>query len=479
MKKFDMVVIGGGVGGLVTASGAAQLGARVALVEKEKSLGGDCLHWGCVPTKRLVESARVATMARRAAEFGVEFDGAPRVNFAKVMEGVRSTQKTIARHDDPERFRKMGVEVIFGLGRFVDSRTFEVNGEKLHGKKFLICTGSSPAMPPIPGLKETGALTNVTALDLTELPASITVLGAGPIGMEFAQVFHRLGAKVTIIKKYDQILPKEELELSNALEKILTDEGIEMHICKEVLEVKREGSKKVLSARCSTGDSVFSSDELMIAIGRSPNVGGLDLEAAGVEYDGRKGIKINSRLQTSVSHIYACGDVAGPFPFTHMAEYQAGLVITNALFPLYNRSADYRVVPWVTYVDPELGRVGMTELEAVAKYGAQNVKVYRFRFEDVDRAVIAGEGHGMIKLVCDKKQRILGAHVLGHHAGELIHEYVLAMKLKAPITSISKTVHVYPTLSQAVKRAADQYYREKLFTGWLPKFTKWLIRRSG
>ena len=478
MKKYDLVIIGGGVGGLVAASGASQLGARVAMVEKEKSLGGDCLHWGCVPTKRLVHSAKVATLARRGMEFGLEGGDAIRVNFPKVMEGVRRTQSIIAKHDDPERFRKMGVDVIFGTGRFLDSHTFEVNGEKLSGKKFLITTGSSPVILPIPGLKEAGTLTNITALQLETLPESITALGAGPIGMEFAQIFSRLGSKVTIIEKYDQILPKEEKELSDELEKILTDEGIVIHTCTEVTDVRREGTKKVLAASCPTGDKVVTSDEILIAIGRSPNVEGLNLEGAGVKYDKRKGIAVDLTMRTSVKHIYACGDVSGPYPFTHMAEYQAGLVLANALFPLVSRKADYRVVPWVTYVDPDLARVGLTETEAYEKYGKSNVKVYRFKFSEVDRAVIEGEGHGMIKLVCDKKLRLLGAHMLGPHAGELIHEYVLAMKLKAPITAISQTIHVYPTVAQAVKRACDQYYREKLFSGWLPKFTRWIIRRS-
>jgi dihydrolipoamide dehydrogenase len=476
MKKFDFVIIGGGVGGLVAASGASQLGARVAMVEKEKSLGGDCLHWGCVPTKRLVHSAKVASLARRGIEFGVEGGDATRVNFQKVMEGKRRVQSIIGKHDSPERFRKMGVDVIFGEGRFLDSHTFEVNGEKLSGKKFLIVTGSGPVILPIPGLKETGVLTNVTALELESLPESITVLGAGPIGMEFAQVFSRLGSKVTVIEKFDQILPKEEKELSDELEKILVEEGIEIHTCTEVTSVRREGDMKLLMATCSMGDEVISSREVLIAIGRSPNVEGLNLEAAGVKYDKRRGIPVDLTMRTNVKHIYACGDVAGPFPFTHMAEYQAGIVLANALFPLVRRKADYRVVPWVTYVDPELARVGLTELEANEKYGKTNVKVYRFRFSEVDRAVIEGEGHGIIKLVCDRKLRLLGAHILGPHAGELIHEYVLAMKLKAPITAISQTIHVYPTVSQAVKRACDQYYREKLFTGWFPKVAKWLIR---
>ncbi|MBI5587924.1 MAG: mercuric reductase [Deltaproteobacteria bacterium] len=474
MKKFDLVIIGGGVGGLVSASGAAQLGARVALVDSV-SLGGDCLRTGCVPTKRLIYSAKVASLMKRAAEFGLE--GEPlRVNFQKVMQGMRDIQAEIGKNDDPERFRKMGVEVMFGQGQFIDPHTFEVNGERLHGRKFIIATGSRPVILPIPGLKESGVLTNETALTLERLPQSIAILGAGPIGIEFAQVFSRLGSKVTVIEKMGQILPREDKELSDALSGILVAEGIKIDVCTEIKEVRRDGKKKSISAGCPTGDKAYEVDEIMIAIGRAPNVEGLGLEAAGVEYDGKKGIKVDAALRTSQRHIYACGDVVGHYAFTHVAEYHAGIALSNALFPFMKRKVDYRVVPWTTFSDPELARVGLTENEAKEKYGANAVHTYRFHFKDVDRAVIEGEGHGLIKLICDKKSRLLGAHILGPYSGELIHEYALAMKENLPITRISRNMHVYPTVSQSVKRAADQYYKERLFTGWFPRFARWLIR---
>lgn len=473
MDKFDIVIIGGGVGGLVTASGAAQLGARVALVDKT-DLGGDCLHHGCVPTKRLVHSAKIASLSRRFDEFGLEGES-PRVNFSKVMENMRRVQDKIAINDDPDRFRKMGVEVIFGSGQFIDSHTFEVNGKRISGRRFLIATGSSPVVLPIPGLKDINPLTNVTALELNELPESIAILGAGPIGMEFAQVFLRLGSKVTVIEKMGQILPREDKELSDTLEEILTEEGIQIATCTEVKEVKSEGDKKIIEAICPTGNKTFKVDQIMIAIGRSPNVKGLNLEAAGVKYEERSGIKVDETMRTNVKHIFACGDVAGPYAFTHVAEYQAGIVISNSLFPFMKRKVDYRVIPWVTYTDPELGRVGLTEAEAKEKYGASNISVFRFKFSEVDRSIIEGEGHGLIKIVVNKKKRILGAHLLGPHSGELLHEFVLAMKENLPITSISQTIHVYPTTSQAVKRVCDQYYKEKLFTGSFPKIAKTII----
>lgn len=476
MERYDLVVIGGGVGGLVTASGAAQFGAKVALVEKE-TLGGDCLHWGCVPTKRLVQSAKAASLFRRSEEFGIEKDGF-RVNFKKVMDGMRAVQAQIGKNDAPERFQKMGIEVIFGSGKFLDPRTFEVNGRKLTGRKFLIATGSRPVVLPIPGLEESKPLTNITALQLDTLPKSMVILGAGPIGLEFAQVFARLGTKVTIVEKMGQILPREDKEMADALEPILKAEGIDIVTCMEVKSVKRtEKGRRFVAAQCKIhGTLSLEVDEVMIAIGRAPNVEGLDLEAAGVEYDKRGGIKVGLDMRTSQKHIFACGDVSGPYAFTHVAEYQAGIVVSNALFPFVNRKADYRVVPWVTYTDPELGRVGLTEEEAKKEAGGSNIQVFRFHFKEVDRAIIEGEGHGLIKLICDKKNRILGAHLLGPQAGELLHEYALAMKAKIPITLISQTIHVYPTLAQAVKRACDQYYKQKLFSGWFPKLARKLIR---
>lgn len=477
MKKYDLIIIGGGVAGLVSASGAARLGARVALIDKV-SLGGDCLRTGCVPTKRLVQSAKVAAIVKRAGEFGVDV-GSYGVNFPKVMESMRRIQGMIGEHDDPERFRKMGVNVIFGGGRFIDPHTFEVNNERFTGRKFIIATGSGPVMLPIPGLKESGALTNETALELPSLPEAITILGAGPIGIEFAQVFARLGSKVTVIEKAEQILPREDKEVSDILFKILVSEGIKIDVCTEIKEVRRNGGRRTIYASCPTGDKVYDTGEVMIAIGRSPNVAGLNLEAAGVAYDARKGIQVDESLRTSAGHIYACGDVIGQYAFTHVAEYHAGIALSNALIPFVKRRVDYRVVPWTTFTDPELGRVGLTEAEARAKYGDRNVKVYRFYFNEVDRAVIEGEGVGIVKLVCDRRARILGAHILGPHGGELLHEYVLAMQQNIPITKISRTIHVYPTSSQAVKRASDRYYQEKLFTGWFPKLARWLIRRGG
>ncbi len=474
MKDFDLTVIGGGAGGLNVASGAVQLGARVALVEKDK-LGGDCLYYGCVPTKTLIQSAKVASLIKRSKEYGLN-DTNISFDFKNVMAHMREVISKIGVNDDPKRFEDMGVKLFFGDGRFVDPHTFELNGRTITSKKFVISTGSRAVAIPIKGLENIKYLTSESALELDSLPKSIIILGAGPIGLEFAQVFARLGSKVTVVEKMGQVLPREDKEISDTIESILKEEGIEIHTCLNVLQVKEEGNQKIVVAECSGQEKTFKADEFMLAIGRAPNLEGLNLEAAGVKVEHRN-IVVNSSMRTTARNIWACGDVTGQYLFTHIAEYQAGLVVANALIPFMKRKANYRVVPWVTYTDPELGRVGLTEDEARQKY--RNIKVYKYDVKDLDRAVIEGEDRGIIKIVCTKKGKILGAHVLAPQGGELLHEFVLAMQNNLGVGSITRTIHVYPTLSQAVRRTTNKYYAEKIFSGWIPKVTKKLIRWFG
>ena len=474
MKDFDLTVIGGGAGGLNVASGAVQLGARVALVEKDK-LGGDCLYYGCVPTKALIQSAKVASLIKRSKEYGFN-DTNISFDFKNVMAHMREVISKIGVNDDPKRFEDMGVKLFFGDGRFVDPHTFELNGRTITSKKFVISTGSRAVAIPINGLENIKYLTSESALELDSLPKSIIILGAGPIGLEFAQVFARLGVKVTVVEKMGQVLPREDKEISDTLESILKEERIEIHTCLSVLQVKEEGNQKIVVAECSGQEKTFKADEFMLAIGRAPNLEGLNLEAAGVKVEHRN-IVVNSSMRTTARNIWACGDVTGQYLFTHVAEYQAGLVVANALIPFMKRKANYRVVPWVTYTDPELGRVGLTEDEARQKY--RNIKVYKYDVKDLDRAVIEGEDKGIIKIVCTKKGKILGAHVLAPQGGELLHEFVLAMQNNLGVGSITRTIHVYPTLSQAVRRTTNKYYAEKIFSGWIPKVTKKLIRWFG
>ena len=474
MKDFDLTVIGGGAGGLNVASGAVQLGARVALIEKDK-LGGDCLYYGCVPTKALIQSAKIASLIKRSKEYGFN-DANISFDFKNIMAHMREVISKIGVNDDPKKFEDMGVKLFFGDGRFVDPHTFELNGRTITSKKFVISTGSRAVAIPIKGLENIKYLTSESALELDSLPKSIIILGAGPIGLEFAQVFARLGSKVTVVEKMGQVLPREDKEISDTLESILKEERIEIHTCLSVLQVKEEGNQKIVVAECSGQEKTFKADEFMLAIGRAPNLEGLSLESAGVKVEHRN-IVVNSSMRTTARNIWACGDVTGQYLFTHIAEYQAGLVVANALIPFMKRKANYRVVPWVTYTDPELGRVGLTEDEARQKY--RNIKVYKYDVKDLDRAVIEGEDRGIIKIVCTKKGKILGAHVLAPQGGELLHEFVLAMQNNLGVGSITRTIHVYPTLSQAVRRTTNKYYAEKIFSGWIPKLTKKLIRWFG
>lgn len=479
MDKFDLVIIGGGVGGLVTASGASQFGAKVCLIENavelDPPLGGDCLHYGCVPSKSLLHFGKLYKSLRQAKELGL-ISEVPKVDFTKAREHMLKSQEILGKHDKVERFEKMGVRVILGSGEFSSPNTFTVNNEEIRGKRFLIATGSSPFIPPIKGIDKIDALTNITALQLTKLPVSIIIIGAGPIGVEFAQIFCSLGVKVRLLKRSMQILPKEDFELSQKLEDSLHRDGIEIISYKEIEEVAKTKDGVTATTRIDGELIHVNGERLMVASGRRPNVKGLNLEAALVEYDRDHGIKINDKLQTTNKKIYACGDVSGPFNFTHMAEYQAGIVIGNALFP-FKRKADYRVVPWVTYTTPELARVGLTESEAKLLYGEENIKVFTVDLKETDRGVTDDIDTGMIKIIVNKKNRIIGAHILSPIAGELIGEFVLAMKKNLPITDISQTIHSYPTFSLALKRTTDKYYAETLFKGSFPKIAKFLIEK--
>ncbi len=441
---YDLVIIGGGSGGLVVASAAAQLKAKVALVEKDR-LGGDCLWYGCVPSKSLIHAARVAHEVKNSSRFGI-YTNPPEIKFAEANCHVAQVINEIEPHDSPERFRGLGVEVIFGSGQFIDKETFEVDGRKLTARAFVVSTGSRAAIPPVPGLKEAGYLTNEEVFSLTERPDSLAVIGAGPIGCELGQSFHRLGAEVTIIASRDQIMPKEDPEAAAVVQKEMEAEGIRILTQARVKEVKVIDGKKVLQA----GEHEIAVDEILVSAGRSPNVDSLNLEAAGVEYD-KKGIKVNQKLQTTNPKIYGCGDVIGGYQFTHVAGYEAVVALKNALFfPL--SKVKYGVIPWATFTDPELARVGMTEQEAKKHYG-DDVYVLKQPFAGVDRAQAEAATAGFSKIITRGNGEILGAHLVGPSAGELIHEIVLAMSNNLKVSALTG-IHVYPTLSEVNSKAA-------------------------
>ena len=472
MEVFDLVVIGAGAGGLVAASGAARLGAKVALIE-EGRFGGECLWTGCVPSKALIRSAKIRHLMEHAGSYGFR-DQSVSVDFARVMQHMRDVIMTIQPHDDPDRFRKMGVEVIQGRAAFTGRDRLEVNGRVLKSRRFCVAVGADPFIPPIEGLDRIPYMTHLNFFDQSRQPEHLIVVGGGPVGCEMGQTFQRLGSRVTIIEALDRILDKDDLETAHRLHEILTKEGLKIELNAKAEKVEREGDR--IRLRCARGGQSFSveGDVLLVATGKRPRVEGLGLAEGGVEF-GPRGIKVDRCMRTTNPRVFACGDVTGGFPFTHMAEYQAGLVVTNALVPLLRRKADYSVVPWCTFTDPELAQVGLTEEQAKRRFGEGAYRVWRFAVADNDRHIIDGQTQGTVKLLTRPNGRILGCTILSAGAGDLIHEYALALKKKGTVGDISGMIHVYPTQAQANKRVSDQYFVEKFFAGRIPKIlSRWL-----
>jgi len=467
---YDVIVIGGGAAGLVAATGTAGLGAKTAIIEKTR-LGGDCTWYGCVPSKALLKSAHVFSLLKKSREFGISGQFNP--NPDRVMEHVREVIEEISQHHPAEVFEKRGVTMLFGESKFIDKQTIELKGKRLRAKRFIICTGSHPLVPPIEGLREIKYLTNENVFDLKVLPKSLAILGGGPIGVEMSQAFARLGVEALIIEMMNRILFREEKEAAEVLKDSLVKEGVKIYTGQKAVKFSQEGDSVALTLEDKNKKlSVIKADKVLVAIGRAPNVDGLDLEKAGVKYS-KKGIEADSTLKTSADNIYVAGDVVGPYQFSHMAEYQAIIALGNALFP-FKRKVDYSSVPWATFTDPELAHLGLSEDEAGAQY--KRIKVFKSRYSDNDRAVTDLEKNGFAKVICDKKGRILGAHIVGANAGELIHEYVVAKTAKLNISKLSSAIHIYPTLAQTVKRTADQYYTALLASRWFKLFSKTMLK---
>ena len=477
-ETYDLIVIGGGSAGLVAAGGSAIVGARVALIEKNL-LGGDCLYTGCVPSKALIKSARVAHQMKHASKFGFESVGPTflKNSFASITGRVQDTIKIIEHHDSPKVFEEMGVEVIFGTPRFVNPNEIEVvlkesgTTRLMRTKRFCISTGSRPSMPPIEGLNETGFITNEEVFQLTELPKRLAVLGGGPIGIELGQSFARFGSKVTVLELSDRILIKEDEEVSLLMEKLLREEGVELLTGHKVVKAhKNENGVKTLTVEADGKAFEIEVDEILAAAGRRPNLDGLGLENAGVEFDSKR-IKTNSYLQTSAKHIFAAGDVTGNYQFTHMADYEAQVVIQNAFVPFpFRKKTDFRVVPWATFTEPEVARVGMIEADARKEFG-HGVKIYNVPFSDNDRAQTESAVDGFAKIVTHKKL-IIGATLVGEHAGELIHEFVWAVKQRMKITGLNKIIRVYPTLAKITQAVGTEATLEGLRSPFVKKWFK-------
>lgn len=457
--RYNLVVIGAGTAGLVTAAGAAGLGAKVALIERHL-MGGDCLNVGCVPSKGLLSAARVSATVSNAGEFGVHVPEGARVDFAEVMERMRRLRAGIAHVDSAARFCDLGVDVFLGEGRFVDSSTVQVGDARLKFKKAVVATGARAAAPPIPGLDEVDYLTNETLFSLTELPKRLAVIGAGPVGCEMAQAFARFGSEVFLIEAEHGVLPREDPEASAIIESSLRRGGVNLLCCgkKTTLHQAEEGIRVTLHSHEQSYDLLV--DKLLVSVGRQPNVDGLGLDVVGVSFDERKGVEVNDRLQTTNANIYAAGDICSKYQFTHAADFMARIVIQNALF-LGRAKVSALTIPWCTYTSPELAQVGLTE-ETAKQQGVQ-IHTFKQSFADVDRAILDGETEGFVKAhVRQGTDEIVGATIVSSQAGEMISELCVAMTHGLGLRKIGSSIHPYPTQTDALRKLGDQYNRTRL-----------------
>ena len=469
--RYNMVVIGAGTAGLVTAAGAAGLGAKVALIERYL-FGGDCLNYGCVPSKSIIRSGRAAADAARGDQFGLRLPSDPEVDFASVMERMRHIRSRISLHDSVEKFRKMGVDVFLGDAVFTSPDTVEVKGRTLRFARACIATGARAVRPPIDGLEEVGFLTNETVFSLTERPRRLGVLGAGPVGCELAQTFARLGCEVTLFEKSAHLLPREDREAADILVRAFQSDRVAVLLNAEVRSVGLVGGEKLVHAAVDGAEKVLAFDEILVGAGRAPNVEGLNLEAASVEYDRRAGVAVDDRLRTSNPRIYAAGDVCLRHKFTHTADATARIVIQNALF-WGRKKLSALTVPWCTFTDPEIAHVGMYLHDAEQK--GIEVDTFTEHFADLDRAMADGEEEGLVKVHVRKgTDKILGCTIVARHAGEMISEVTLAMVAGIGLGTIAGVIHPYPTQAEAVKHVADAYSRTRLTPRLKKLFTRLL-----
>jgi pyruvate/2-oxoglutarate dehydrogenase complex dihydrolipoamide dehydrogenase (E3) component len=470
LVETDLCVIGAGSGGLAVAAGAVQMGARVVLIEKGQ-MGGDCLNYGCVPSKSLIAAAHSAHSIRAGGRFGVN-GHEPQVDFLKVRGHVHDVIATIAPHDSQERFEGLGVRVIRAPARFVGPREAQAGDVRIRARRFVVATGSSPAVPPILGIKDVPFLTNETVFELDDRPEHLIVIGSGPIGSELSQAHRRLGARVTVLGR-GRLLPKDDPEAVAVVRRRLVEEGVVLHERAAIDSVSLCGNGLAVTFTDQNGEQqVVRGSHLLVAVGRRPNVDGLKLEAADVIHD-EGGIRVDARLRTTNPRIFAIGDVAGSYQFTHVAGYHAGIVIRNALFRLPAK-VDYRAVPWVTYTDPELAHVGLSEATAAERGLA--VKALTWSFAEVDRAQAERETEGFVKIVIDRKGRVVGATIVGPRAGELIQVWILAIQQRIKIGRIAQMIAPYPTLGEINKRVAGSYFTPALFSERTRKVVHFLQR---
>jgi pyruvate/2-oxoglutarate dehydrogenase complex dihydrolipoamide dehydrogenase (E3) component len=470
--RYNLVVIGAGTAGLVTAAGAAGLGAKVALIERHL-MGGDCLNVGCVPSKAVIRSSRVVGDIRDAERFGVRVHGNVEVDFAAVMERMRRLRAGISHHDSAHRFHKeLGVDVFLGDGHFSGPDTIEVAGKTLRFKRAVIASGARAVNPPIPGLAEAGFLTNETVFSLTERPRRLAVIGGGPIGCELAQAFRRLGSEVVLFHNAGHILNREDADAAEIVQQTFLREGIQLVLNSAIVQVERTSAGKVLHCTSHGKAASITVDEILVGAGRAPNVDGLNLETVGVEYDNKLGVKVNDQLQTTNSRIYAAGDICMDWKFTHAADFAARIVIQNTLFR-GKKKLSALTMPWCTYTDPEIAHVGMYERDARAK--GIELDTFTIAMSQVDRAIADGEEDGFVKVHVKKgTDQILGATIVARHAGEMISEITLAMVGKLGLKTLASVIHPYPTQAEAIRKVGDAFNRTRLTPFVKTVFQRWL-----
>ena len=469
-KRYNLVVIGGGTAGLVSAIGAAGLGAKVALIEKNL-LGGDCLNVGCVPSKAIIRAARAAAAVREAVGFGVQVPNGVTVEFGTAMERMRRLRADMSPHDSVQRCTDLGVDVFLGGGKFTGSDSAEVSGQTLRFSKAVIATGARAAAPPIPGLNNVPFLTNETLFSLTTLPKRLGIIGAGPIGCEMAQAFARLGAEVFLVRDEAGILPREDRDAAAILAAAMLRDGVKFLDHGKQLQLATDPDGVRLQVNVPGHNYDVLVDQLLVAVGRAPNVEGLGLETAGVAFD-QKGVKVNDHLQTTNSRIYACGDICSPYQFTHAADFMARIVIQNALFKGRAKVSSL-IIPWATYTSPEIAHVGLYEHEAQEKGIA--VDMFTQELSTVDRAILDGETEGFVRVLVRKgTDHIVGATVVAAHAGDMISELTLAMKGNLGLKTIGETIHPYPTQADAMRKTGDLFNRTRLTPLVKMLMGKWL-----
>ncbi len=455
---YDIIILGGGSAGMVASVMAGALKMRVLVIEKGK-LGGECLNTGCVPSKALLHAAKTARILRTASQIGLQDSAIGREEAAGVLPWVRGTIDRVRIADATEDLmRENGAEIRHGDAHFADPHTLLLDGERLTAANFILATGSHPVLPDVSGLPEAGAHTNQTIFDLNAIPASLLVVGGGPIGVEMAQAFQLLGSQVTLVQKGARLLPRDDAELAFELEKYLRQDGIDLRLNTELIAVRKEGEERVVTLREGEETSEIRCAEILIGVGRAPNIDGLNLEVAGVRVE-KDRIPTDDALRTSAPHIYACGDLLGEYQFSHMAEFEAKTVVRNIVFP-GSAKASFRVAPWTTFTDPEVAHVGLTEEEATDR--GLIYEVVRQPFAQDDRALTDNDSRGFVKVLTQGMSgKILGAHILGPRAGELIQEWVFAMQHNHTIRDVADLIHVYPTLSMANQHAAQRWYERK------------------